>query len=109
MATTAAPHAPASHGPPKYAAAMPPDARISPDAMRGPRSDQSVRSRGAAWSDGVRLRSPETPLAALVLADRLFERGAVEVRPQHVEEDQLGVGRLPQHEIGEPRFTRRAD
>src|SRR4051794_23258494 len=39
--------------------------------------------------------------AAVVLADCRFHIGLGEVRPQRVEEDQLGVCRLPQEEVAE--------
>ena len=51
----------------------------------------------------------EAALAALVLAHRVEEVLAAEVGPQHVGEDELAVGQLPQQEVGDAVLARRAD
>ena len=54
----------------------------------------------------------QTTVAALPLPKRLDRRSEVtraEIGPQGVDEQQLGVGRLPQQEIRQPVFARRAD
>ena len=40
---------------------------------------------------------------------RPVEFGAVEIRPQDVGEIELGIRRLPEEEVAEPKFARGAD
>src|SRR3954454_17432115 len=47
-------------------------------------------------------RRAEPPLTRRVLLARRPQVPAVEVRPEGVEEDELGVGRLPQQEVAGP-------
>src|SRR4051812_46543471 len=51
----------------------------------------------------------ETAVAIEVPLDALPQVGAREIRPQRVEEDELGIRRLPQQEVRRPLFTARAD
>src|SRR5579875_1645716 len=51
-------------------------------------------------------RAPEAPLPPLVLAHRLAQVLAPEVRPQHVEEHELAVGDLPQQEVRDAVLAR---
>ena len=51
----------------------------------------------------------ESPVAALVFLQRLVERALIEVRPQAVDEVQLGVRALPQQEIAQALFASGAD
>src|SRR5215470_13032822 len=103
MATTAAPQAAASQGPPNHAAATPAGASTSEDATRAPRSDQSLRSCCAApecaSGGGIGRCSAVAPAAAPVFLDGLFEGALVEIGPEHVHEDEFGIGGLPEHEI----------
>src|SRR5690348_12765204 len=100
MITTANPQAPAIQAPPNHAAATPPIARANPDAMRGPRSDQSPRlARTLSGSARSSVRSSVSALALAVGVDGFFKRGFVEVWPKRVDEHELRVRRLPQHEV----------
>src|SRR5918994_2881235 len=51
----------------------------------------------------------EAPAAARVLLDRRPEALLVEVRPERVVEDELGVRGLPEQEVRDPLLARRAD
>src|SRR5690242_13808255 len=53
-------------------------------------------------SSDLGLASAIAPLAPAEARNRLLEHGAVEIRPERVDEEQLGIGRLPQQEVGEP-------
>src|SRR6185436_19595436 len=110
MITTAKPHAPAIHAPPNHAAATPAIASANPDAMRGPRSDQSPRlSRTPSGSTRSSFRSSVPALTLAIRLNRLRERGFIEVRPKLVDKHKLCVGSLPEHEVREAQFTGRAD
>src|ERR1700682_5349756 len=50
-----------------------------------------------------------TPLTPAELGDRLFQVLLAEIRPQRVDEHQLGVGTLPQHEIADALLAAGAD
>src|SRR5262245_35464331 len=49
-----------------------------------------------------RAHAAEAALAAAEIHDRCGEIVAAEVGPQHVDEAELGVGRFPEQEIGQP-------
>ena len=49
------------------------------------------------------------PLAPAEIGERCGEVVATEVRPQRVDETQLGVGRLPQQKVREPLLAAGAD
>src|SRR5690606_7636242 len=70
-------------------------------------------SIGALPCDRSRLellaRAPEATLPPLIRPDRVAERGGIEVGPQHVGEEQLGVGQLPEQEVADPLFAARTD
>src|SRR5690606_7708773 len=100
----------ASHGPPARAAATPAEASTRPDTMRGPRSDQSPRVRAASTaSGGLRRRPSKAAITAAEDIDRLAQRVLAEIGPEHIEKYEFRVGRLPEHEIGQPEFARGAD
>src|SRR5687767_6953478 len=100
--------APASRSVPS-AAACPPrpvaggsDARAAAAAREGgcaAGGRSRPRSRRAASPPSA---SSEAAGAGLVLAERGLERSPVEVRPERVAEDELGVSALPQQEVRDP-------
>src|SRR6185369_3424480 len=51
----------------------------------------------------------EAPLARRVIGQRFVERGVIEFGPELVAEEQLGVSRLPQQEVGQAPFAAGAD
>src|SRR5262245_43745655 len=51
----------------------------------------------------------EAALAAMEIRNGGAQIVAAEIGPQHIDEAQLGVGRLPQQEIGQPLLTAGAD
>src|SRR5690348_4041139 len=53
--------------------------------------------------------SAEPPVPALVVEDRLEQVSSRDVGPEDRRDVQLGVGELPQQEIGEAAFSGRAD
>src|SRR5271170_2522432 len=65
---------------------------------------RSSRPTGASVADAA-----ITPLAPAKLGDRLFQVFLAEIRPQRVDEHQLGVGTLPQHEIADALLAAGAD
>src|SRR6478736_7974323 len=58
-------------------------------------------------SRGIRERPAVAPVSSGVGVDRLPEVPPVDVGPQHVGEDELGVRGLPEHEVREPLLPRR--
>src|SRR5687768_13285991 len=54
-------------------------------------------------------RAAEAPLALAVRRDRLVERCAVEIGPQRLGEIELGVGELPEQEVGDALLAPGAD
>src|SRR6476646_9534196 len=79
------------------------------DALR--RRPLSWRAPGVCGPPAIRPPSAAAEPAPAVgeLGQRLLQRGAREVRPQLVAEDELGVGRLPQQVIGQAPLAARAD
>src|SRR2546428_177552 len=57
----------------------------------------------------ARRQTSETTLASAELLDRARQLGGVEVGPQHAREDELGVGALPQQEVGHALLAAAAD
>src|SRR5947209_2364399 len=55
------------------------------------------------------LREAEAPLAAGEEGQRRFELGHIELRPQHLAEKQLRIGRMPQQEVTDPLLAAGAD
>src|SRR4051812_20312938 len=55
------------------------------------------------------LAAAEAPPALRVLPERLAEVTAVEVRPEPVDEDELCIGELPEHEVRDAELAARAD
>src|SRR4051812_3579010 len=55
------------------------------------------------------LRQAETPLATGEEIKRTFQLGHIEIRPQHLTEEQLGIRRMPKQEIADPLFPTGAD
>jgi hypothetical protein len=53
--------------------------------------------------------SPETAVPGPEGGDGVSEAGRVVVRPEDVLEHQLGIGRLPQEEVGQPLLAGRPD
>src|SRR5271165_81908 len=86
---------------------------------RGPPSGGGALGRIRAWRAppgvwgplAISAESPTAEPAATVgeLRQRLLERGACEVGPQLVAEDELGVGRLPKQVVREAALTAGAD
>src|SRR5262245_22940397 len=52
---------------------------------------------------------PEPAVAFLVVRHGLVEMAAAEIRPQRVRDPHLGVGELPEHEVGDAHLTAGAD
>src|SRR5262245_21686623 len=96
-----------SHTPPNHKAASASGARTTLEAMRKPsvRHDPASQLR-SAWSA---TRGAVAPVAAVELAHRVAQALLVEVRPQRLGEYQLGVGRLPQQEVGQALLAGGAD
>ena len=70
------------------------------------------RGRGAGSRTGWRLdRSPaaEAAAAARVLVERVLEVARAEVGPELVDEDELGVGELPEQEVRDAQLAGGAD
>src|SRR6185369_13117670 len=72
---------------------------MSMSAARSPMSRPPIR-RGAA---------AEPPLASIVLADRSGKMGLGKIGPERVDENELGVGRLPDQEVAQALLTAGAD
>src|SRR5260370_17846955 len=82
-------------GKPNQIAASRSGPRIAADRIRRSRPRcRSSRPTGASAADAA-----ITPLAPAELGDRLFQVLLAEIRPQRVDEHQLGVGTLPHHAI----------
>src|SRR5437764_13250832 len=77
-------------------------------AMLMSRSGQSARRRHGSAAQSS-FEPTETPVASLELAHRLEQMLSAEVGPQHVGEDELAVGELPQQEVRDPKLARRAN
>src|SRR6185436_18702258 len=75
------------------------------EAARTPRSRQRPGRAGRASARA----GSEAALAAGIFAQRLLELRLAEIRPHHVEEDELRIGALPQQEIGQPLLAGGAD
>ena len=58
---------------------------------------------------GVAHRPPNRRSRRGIFGERGAQRVAVEIGPQRVDEQQLGIGRLPQQEVGQPHLARGAD
>src|SRR3569623_1047761 len=56
-----------------------------------------------------RLDSPIAAIAAGIVFEHLAERGLVEIRPVLFNENELGIGALPEQEIREPLLAAGAD
>src|SRR5690242_5521738 len=54
-------------------------------------------------------RQSEAPLARTEGRQRRFELRQVEIRPQHVTDEDLGVGEIPQQEIADTEIATGAD
>src|SRR5258705_9499975 len=69
------------------------------------------RLRRSRFDVGSELRGgeAESTLAGRVLVEALVQVVAAELGPQDVDEDQLGVRDLPQHEVRDPLLAARAD
>ena len=57
----------------------------------------------------VRIEGAEAAFAGGEALQRLDQRFAPEIRPQRFDEQQFGIGRLPEQEIGQPVFAAGAD
>src|SRR5437762_14064608 len=55
------------------------------------------------------LRETETTLAAGEEVQRSFELGHIELRPQHLAEKELRIGRMPQQEVADPLLAAGTD
>src|SRR5580704_7976605 len=92
-------------GKPNQMAASRSGPRTAADRIRRSRPRcRSSRPTGASAADAA-----ITPLAPAELGDRLFQVLLAEIRPQRVDEHQLGVGTLPQHEIADALLAAGAD
>src|SRR5262249_49788301 len=95
------------------APAPPTTERGAPDCgrarlSRGRRDRTWARLRPRSGS-GFDEETAEPALALAEFLDRLFERGAVEVRPVGRHEYELAVSRLPQQEVRQPLLAAGAD
>src|SRR4051812_41473562 len=81
-----------------------PPRAAGPPAPARPRRAPRPAPPGGAW--GARQADP--PLAGLELGDGGEERSVAEVGPEHVGEDELGVGALPEEEVRDPALAARA-
>src|SRR4029077_8252715 len=88
----------ASTQPPTHSAPTAPAMAGTATAMR------TSRLRDMSGGDAA-----ESALSPLVVQDRLEQVAPRDVGPEHRGDVQFGVRELPQHEIGEPAFTRRPD
>src|SRR5262245_5701859 len=79
---------------------------MAPSTIGAPASTTSRRETkgGSATSAPA-----EAAAAAGVLVDRGAQVLGAEVRPQRVDEDELGVGELPEQEIRDPQLARGPD
>src|ERR1700730_15503784 len=94
-----------THGKPNQIAASRSGPRMTADRIRRSRPRcRSSRHTGASAANAA-----ITPLAPAELGDRLFQVLLAEVRLQRVDEHQLGVGTLPQHEIADALLAAGAD
>src|SRR6185437_1903782 len=66
-------------------------------------------NRSDVTSDGVRNRATEAPIPRCEDFTRMPQMAPVEIGPESVEKDKLGISRLPQQEIGKPLLAGRAD
>src|SRR5690348_1882585 len=87
------------------------EARAGAAAAARPRTSRRRRNpptRAAPPAPRSRA-APEAALPRLVLAQAGLQRGAVEIRPELVAEDELGVGALPEQVVGEALLAAGAD
>src|SRR5436190_2151390 len=75
------------------------------DATRKPRLDQSNRLAGG--EDVIGYDCAIAPVTPGVGVERRLEVLLAVVGPEHVLEDELSVGRLPQQEVGQPLLAGR--
>src|SRR5882672_8205635 len=92
-------------GKPNQIAASSNGPRATADRMRSTRLRcRWKRPTGASAADAA--ISPFTPTE---LGDRLFQVLLAEIRPQSIDEHQLGIGTLPEQEIADALLAARAD
>src|SRR2546422_986212 len=72
---------------------------------RSPARAAGRRARPPRAKLGVPLPAAETAPAAGVVVESGAELVLAEVGPERVDEDQLGVGELPQEEVGDPQLA----
>src|SRR5689334_11743252 len=65
--------------------------------------------RGGLGRDELLAGAAEAPLAPLVRRDRLAERLGAEIGPERLGEVELGVGELPEQEVGDALLAAGAD
>src|SRR5215470_12940787 len=99
MKTAARIVSPPSSGPPSQAESTPSGTRTTAERMRRPRASRLEATSGSAIA----------PLAAVKLAERALQIRLGEIRPKRVDEDELGIGGLPEEEIAEPLLAAGAD
>src|SRR4051812_36519594 len=80
--------------PPKYTASRTRGPRTSAERNRVRRSPALPRPDGAV-----------SPVALVELSDCIFQITLREIGPQRIDEDQFGIGRLPQKEIADPLLS----
>src|SRR5262245_30298761 len=99
------------------------DSVSSSGSMRGGRGRRRVRVLPMRPSNGnvrrahhrpggtrtVGAQAAEPPFATVKVGDGSAQVLGAEVGPEYVEEIQLGIGRLPQQEVGQPLFAAGAD
>src|SRR5438270_47151 len=92
-------------GKPNQTAARTSGARIAADTTRSKRPRKRVVGANGALATDAAIAT----FAAAELGNRLLEMLLAEVGPQGVDEDQLGVGALPQQEIADALLAAGAD
>src|SRR6266702_3798230 len=70
---------------------------------------QGTRSAKLAEPTVPMSHATEPPRAALEFENRAVERARPEIRPEVGRDPELGVGDLPQEEVGDPHLSARAD
>src|SRR5271163_1730810 len=84
--------------------------RCGADPVAGPSSLAVMPIPSRRRLDGGRLdESAEPTLARRILIERGDESRVVEIRPQDRQEDEFGIGRLPEQEIRQPHLAGGAD
>src|SRR4051812_27413965 len=84
--------------PPKYTASRTRGPRTSAERNRVRRSPTLPRPDGAV-----------APVALVEFSDCIFQIALREIGPQRIDEDQFGIGRLPQKEIADPLLSAGSD